>query len=49
LAFIVNVGFFAWGVISPEQFEPKSSFIPAFVVAALVLLIGIRIQKKAAI
>ncbi|MBZ0244003.1 MAG: hypothetical protein K8F24_12350, partial [Bacteroidales bacterium] len=48
LAFVVNVGFFVWGVISPEQFEPKSSFIPAFVVAALVLLIGIRIQKKAA-
>jgi len=46
LAFVVNVGFFVWGVLSPEQFEPKSSFIPAFVVAALVLMIGIRIQKK---
>jgi len=38
--FAVNTGFFVWGVIAPQQFEPKSSFIPAFVVAGLVLLFG---------
>jgi hypothetical protein len=31
----------------PEQFSAKSSFVPAFLVAAIVLLIGISINKKA--
>jgi len=38
--FIVNVGLFTYGVISPENFEIKTSFIPAFIVSLLVLLIG---------
>lgn len=38
--FAVNVVFFALGVIQPEHFEAKSSFVPAFVVAAIVLVAG---------
>lgn len=38
--FAVNVVFFVLGVIRPDQFEAKSSFVPAFVVAALVLIAG---------
>ncbi|MCD4664075.1 MAG: sodium:solute symporter family protein [Bacteroidales bacterium] len=37
--FFVNLVFFVWGTLAPEQFEPKSSFIPAFVVAAIVVLV----------
>lgn len=39
--FIVNLFFFTWGTISPEQFEPKSSFIPAFITSLLILLLGL--------
>lgn len=39
--FVVNTGFFIWGITSPGSFEPKSSFIPAFVVSALILLVGL--------
>ncbi|MEZ5197585.1 MAG: sodium:solute symporter family protein [Bacteroidales bacterium] len=39
--FVVNLYFFIWGNISPDQFEPKSSFIPAFIVSSITLLIGI--------
>ncbi len=39
--FLVNLFFFVWGITSPDQFEPKASFIPAFVAALLSLLIGI--------
>jgi SSS family solute:Na+ symporter len=41
--FIVNLFFFAWGTLAPEKFEPKSSFIPAFIVALCVLLIGMKV------
>ncbi len=44
-AFIVNLFFFTWGILRPEQFEAKSSFIPAFIVAILVLLIGVRLTR----
>lgn len=44
--FIVNVVFFVWGVLNPAQFEPKSSFIPAFIVALLVLGIGFKLQNR---
>ncbi len=47
LGFVVNVAFFAWGVTSPEAFEPKSSFIPAFVAGTISLLIAMRFSKKA--
>ncbi|MBN2175718.1 MAG: sodium:solute symporter family protein [Bacteroidales bacterium] len=43
--FIVNLFFFTWGTISPEKFEPKSSFIPAFITASVLLLTGIFIMK----
>ncbi len=46
LGFVVNVIFFVWGVLNPSQFEPKSSFIPAFIVAMLVLWVGYQIQRK---
>ncbi len=45
--FFVNLGFFIYGIVDPEKFEPKSSFIPAFIVAAIVLIIGILFSKKA--
>ncbi len=38
--FLVNLVFFIWGVLSPESFQPKSSFIPAFIVALLVMVLG---------
>ena len=44
--FIVNLFFFTWGMLAPEQFQSKSSFIPAFIVASLALLIGIYFVKK---
>jgi len=44
--FTVNIVLFTWGILKPEQFSAKSSFIPAFVVAAIVLLIGVTINKK---
>ncbi|MDA3942231.1 MAG: sodium:solute symporter family protein [Bacteroidetes bacterium] len=45
--FVINVLFFIWGLLAPQQFEPKSSFIPAFIVAAVVLIIGIKTKKTA--
>ncbi len=44
--FAVNIVLFTWGILYPEQFSAKSSFIPAFIVAAIVLGIGIVIKKK---
>lgn len=43
--FIINLAFFVTGIISPEIFEPKSSFIPAFIVAAIVVLAGVYITN----
>jgi SSS family solute:Na+ symporter len=43
--FVVNLGFFLWGVVKPEQFELKSSFIPAFIVSTLILVLGV-IKRK---
>jgi SSS family solute:Na+ symporter len=43
--FVVNLVFFTWGMLAPDQFEPKSSFIPAFIVALLVLVIGMSLRK----
>jgi SSS family solute:Na+ symporter len=43
--FIVNLGFFLWGVLKPDQYEIKSSFIPAFIISALVITAGL-IRKK---
>jgi len=44
--FIVNLAFFIYGVACPEQFDPKSSFIPAFLIALATLLTGIRFRRK---
>lgn len=44
--FIINITFFIGGLIFTEILEPKSSFIPAFICAALVLIIGVQIKKK---
>ncbi len=44
--FLVNIVLFIWGIISPEQFSAKSSFVPAFIVAAVVLIIGVAINKN---
>ncbi len=44
--FSVNLGFFILGIINPQVFEPKSSFIPAFLVASVVLFIGYFYKKK---
>lgn len=44
--FVVNLFFFTWGTLSPEQFEPKSSFIPAFIVASFTLIIGVVYVNK---
>jgi hypothetical protein len=42
----VNLFFFTWGILAPDQFESKSSFIPAFIVALVVLVIGVKLSKK---
>lgn len=46
IGFIINVGFFVWGTMAPEQFNNKSSFIPAFIITVLVLVFGVMIRKK---
>lgn len=45
LGFAVNLTFFIWGTLTPEQMNNKSSFIPAFVVATLTLIIGVLLRK----
>lgn len=42
--FIVNLGFFIFGILS-DQFEAKSSFVPAFILATLVMLIGVKTTR----
>jgi SSS family solute:Na+ symporter len=44
--FLVNLAFFIWGNINPDQMQAKSSFIPAFIVASLTLVIGIQTKKR---
>ncbi len=44
--FAVNMAFFIWGVLQPASFQPKSSFIPAFIVATLVMVLGRWSVKK---
>lgn len=43
--FVINLIFFTYGILEPDKFSAKSSFIPAFIVATLVLVIGIPIAK----
>jgi SSS family solute:Na+ symporter len=44
--FAANLVFFLLGIFVPETFEPKSSFIPAFLLSLLVLLGGIIFRVK---
>ena len=44
--FTVNIGFFVLGVLRPDVFEPKSSFIPAFLTSSLILTLGYLYKKK---
>jgi SSS family solute:Na+ symporter len=44
--FVVNLGFFVWGIAAPQQFEAKASFIPGFLVALFVLLAGMKIEVR---
>ena len=43
--FIVNLVFFTWGMLAPDQFQSKSSFIPAFITSLLILFIGLWFQR----
>ncbi|MDP2722890.1 MAG: sodium:solute symporter family protein [Bacteroidales bacterium] len=43
--FVLNAVLFVWGILVPEQFEPKNSFVPAFIVATLVLFIGVKLTE----
>ena len=43
--FAVNVLFFILGVSLPRQYEAKSSFVPAFVVAGIVLVSGVFLTR----
>lgn len=43
--FSVNIIFFIGGIIFAGVLEPKSSFIPAFITALLVLMIGVKTKK----
>lgn len=44
--FIVNLLFFIGGVVFPEYIELKASFIPAFLVATLVMIAGMVFKKN---
>jgi len=44
--FMVSLAFFIAGLLYPEVIEIKASFIPAFIVASLVLLAGIFVKNK---
>ena len=44
--FIINIIFFVWGTLAPDQMNNKSSFIPAFIVSSLVLLFGVMIKNR---
>ena len=44
--FVTNLVFFILGIIMPDHFEPKTSFVPAFLAALIVLLAGIWMKNK---
>lgn len=41
IGFLVNLFFFIFGLIFPEQFQAKSSFVPGILAATLVLFVGV--------
>lgn len=44
-AFIINIILFTYGTLYPEQFQAKTSFVPAFVIGSLVMIIGVLTSK----
>jgi SSS family solute:Na+ symporter len=44
-AFFINLILFIYGTLFPEQFQAKTSFVPAFVIGTLVMVIGVIITK----
>lgn len=46
VAFFVNLILFVMGIMYPEHFQAKSSFVPAFILGAIVLVIGIKFLGK---
>lgn len=44
--FIANVAFFIYGIISPSTFQAKASFVPAFIVSAIVFFSIYLFNKK---
>lgn len=46
VAFVINFALFTYGTLYPELFQAKTSFVPAFVVGGLVLLIGVKMTKN---
>jgi len=44
--FLVNTSFFIYGILYPDLFQAKSSFVPGFIVATLVLIIGVFVNRK---
>lgn len=46
IGFIVNLIFFILGLAFPEKFQAKSSFVPGFIVATLVLIIVVKVDRK---
>ena len=43
--FFVNLIFFILGTLAPDFFQPKLSFMPAFIVSVLVLIAGIQFKN----
>jgi len=46
LGFLVNLAFFAAGLLAPGTVEAKASFIPAFIAASLVVIAGLAFKHK---
>ena len=46
IGFVINLFFFIFGLMNPEQFQAKSSFVPGIIAASLVMLIGVGLKKR---
>lgn len=44
--FLVNTSLFVFGTLNPQLFQSKSSFVPGFIVASLVLVIAVFLKKR---
>jgi Na+/proline symporter len=45
VAFVINLVLFSWGIIFPDQFQAKTSFVPSFILGTVVLLIGVKLTR----